>query len=38
MQRNYSDISLWSDISEEQWNDWKWQIANRITTVEQLNS
>lgn len=36
MQRKYTDISLWKDISEEQWNDWKWQIANRITTVEQL--
>ena len=20
----------------DQWNDWKWQLANRITTVEQL--
>jgi lysine 2,3-aminomutase len=28
--------NLWSDVSEEQWNDWRWQIANRITTVEQL--
>jgi lysine 2,3-aminomutase len=36
MQRNYKDISLWKDISEEQWNDWKWQVANRVTTVEQL--
>jgi len=36
MQRKYNDISLWKDISEEQWNDWKWQLANRITTVEQL--
>ncbi|MDO0822577.1 lysine 2,3-aminomutase [Desulfosporosinus nitroreducens] len=36
MQRNYKDITLWRDITEEQWNDWKWQIANRITTVEEL--
>ncbi len=36
MQRNYTDISLWKDISEEQWTDWKWQVTNRITTVEQL--
>ena len=30
------DISLWKDVSEDQWNDWKWQVANRITSVEQL--
>ncbi|WHH60361.1 lysine 2,3-aminomutase [Petroclostridium sp. X23] len=36
MERNYKDISLWKDVSESQWNDWKWQVANRITTVEQL--
>ncbi|MHC1723894.1 MAG: lysine 2,3-aminomutase [Aminipila sp.] len=34
--RNYKDIPLWSDITEEKWNDWHWQLANRITTVEQL--
>src|SRR5687767_12672622 len=27
---------FWSDIPDEQWNDWKWQLKNRITTVEQL--
>ena len=26
----------WSDVSEKDWNDWKWQLKNRITTVEQL--
>lgn len=36
MKRNYKDISLWKDITEEQWNSWEWQILNRITTVEQL--
>lgn len=34
--RNYNEISLWKDVTPEQWNDWKWQIANRITSVEQL--
>ena len=33
---DYRKISLWKDISEDQWMDWKWQIANRITTIEQL--
>lgn len=36
MQRNYKDISLWKDVSEEQWNDWKWQVTNRVTTLEEL--
>ena len=36
MKRNYKDILLWKDVTEEQWNDWKWQISNRITTIEEL--
>lgn len=27
---------FWNDIPEELWNDWRWQLKNRITTVEQL--
>ncbi len=27
---------FWKDISDEQWNDWHWQQANRITKIEQL--
>jgi lysine 2,3-aminomutase len=34
--RSYKDIPLWKDVSENDWNDWKWQIRNRITTVDQL--
>ena len=26
----------WQDVSWEQWEDWHWQLANRITTVEEL--
>ena len=26
----------WHDVSEKDWNDWRWQLKNRITTVEQL--
>jgi lysine 2,3-aminomutase len=36
MKRNYRDISLWKDVKQEDWNDWRWQISNRITTVEEL--
>ncbi len=35
--RKYSDIELWSNVSEEEWNDWGWQIKNRISSVEELN-
>ena len=34
--RNFRDIELWKDVTDEQWNDWHWQVANRITTVEEL--
>lgn len=34
--REYRSVELWKDVAPEQWNDWKWQVANRITTVEQL--
>ncbi|MGF7185650.1 lysine 2,3-aminomutase [Desulfitispora alkaliphila] len=36
MQRSYKEIPMWSDVKEEEWNDWKWQLRNRITTVEEL--
>lgn len=34
--RSYKDIELWKDITEEQWNDWHWQVQNRITDVDTL--
>jgi len=27
---------LFSHVSDEDWNDWKWQVKNRITTLEEL--
>ncbi|QUH19804.1 lysine 2,3-aminomutase [Alkaliphilus sp. B6464] len=33
---NYKDIKMWEDVPEDQWNDWQWQVRNRITTVEDL--
>lgn len=29
---------LWADVTESQWNNWRWQLKNRITTVDQLKS
>lgn len=34
--RHYRDIPLWKDVTDEQWNDWTWQVSNRITSVDQL--
>ncbi len=34
---NYSRRKeLFPDVPDEQWNDWHWQVKNRITTVEEL--
>ncbi|MEJ0090352.1 MAG: KamA family radical SAM protein [Limisphaerales bacterium] len=27
---------FWSDVSEADWNDWRWQLKHRITNAEQL--
>jgi lysine 2,3-aminomutase len=27
---------FWSHVSDADWNDWRWQLKNRITTLEQL--
>ncbi|WP_352420285.1 lysine 2,3-aminomutase [Proteiniborus sp.] len=34
--RSYKEIELWKNVSQDEWDDWKWQVRNRITTVEQL--
>lgn len=31
-------ISRWANVSSEQWQDWHWQLANRIRTLEELRS
>jgi lysine 2,3-aminomutase len=32
----WQKIHLYKNISKEQWQDWKWQIANRITSLNEL--
>jgi lysine 2,3-aminomutase len=27
---------FWNDVSDSDWNDWRWQLKNRITTLAQL--
>ncbi len=31
-----SDRRIFKDIPDEQWNDWKWQLANRVETLDEL--
>lgn len=33
---DYKQIPLYSQVTPEQWRDWHWQLANRITDVETL--
>ena len=28
--------ALFPEVTDEQWNDWKWQVKNRIETLDQL--
>ena len=35
--REHVAIELWNNVSDEDWNNWKWQLKNRITTVESLS-
>jgi lysine 2,3-aminomutase len=34
--RDYREIPLWKEATPEEWKDWRWQVRNRITTLEQL--
>jgi lysine 2,3-aminomutase len=31
-----AERGFWSHVSDTDWNDWRWQLKNRITTVEHL--
>jgi lysine 2,3-aminomutase len=33
---HYSQVPLWANVTDAEWNDWKWQVRNRITTIEDL--
>ncbi|HBT40228.1 MAG: Lysine 2,3-aminomutase YodO family protein [Thermotoga sp. 50_1627] len=34
--RNFKEIPLWKDVTEDEWQDWRWQLSNRIMSLEQL--
>lgn len=37
MQRDYREVPIWKNVSLEEWNNWHWQVQNRIATVEDLH-
>ena len=36
MFRKSRENGLFVNVPDEQWNDWHWQVANRIETLDQL--
>ena len=34
--RKSRENGLFLDIPDEQWNDWHWQVRNRIETLDEL--
>lgn len=35
---HYSQVPIWKNVTDTEWNDWKWQVRNRITTLDQLKN
>ncbi len=33
---NYQKFEIWQDVSSEEWQDWHWQLRNRITDTSTL--
>lgn len=33
---NYKEHPKYEDVTQDQWDDWHWQLKNRISTVEEL--
>jgi len=34
--RDYREVPLWKNVKRSEWDDWRWQLRNRVTTVEEL--
>jgi len=35
--RNWKEIPLFQGVSDEDWNDYRWQLRNRLSTVEDFD-
>lgn len=29
--------AIWADVPDEKWNDWRWQMSNRLNTLDELS-
>ena len=36
MRRSREEIDIWKDMTDEQWNDWRWQVGHRLTTADEI--
>jgi len=34
--RNWKDVPLWKNVTDEEWNDWRWQVRNRLSDVDEI--
>ena len=34
--RRWQEVPLWRDVTDAQWNDWKWQAAHIVHTLDDL--
>ncbi|MEW6523204.1 MAG: lysine 2,3-aminomutase [Bacillota bacterium] len=34
--QNYRDIPIWQHVTGTEWQDWRWQVRNRLTTPEEV--
>ncbi|OPL08345.1 MAG: lysine 2,3-aminomutase [delta proteobacterium ML8_F1] len=34
--RHFNAVELYKNVTQEQWDDWQWQVKNRITDIETL--
>jgi lysine 2,3-aminomutase len=32
----YTRAPYWQDVPDEKWMDWRWQMSNRLNSVEEL--
>jgi len=35
--KKFSEISLWEDVTESEWTNWRWQISHCINSLEDLS-
>ncbi len=36
MKRGWKDIPVFSAVSEDEWNDWHWQVRNRLDSADKI--